>query len=164
MTFDPDELAGVVDLFGALTREELRDALAELAFKRGDETDATASDQALVDALDAYALVEVDAEAVEEAATQGLGPFVLPGPTAFPAMPEGAEDLPHIMSVERRTVDRRVAGEQVRERIERDAIDAIQAGDVDRLSRVLDVTYDLEAWAPVEAARLRDRMADELGE
>ena len=40
--FDPDELAGVVDLFGALTPSELESALEELAFKRGESVDSDA--------------------------------------------------------------------------------------------------------------------------
>jgi len=48
MTATGDELAGVVDLFGALTREELSQALTELAFKQG----AAVDDAAVTDAIE----------------------------------------------------------------------------------------------------------------
>ncbi|WP_135819812.1 DUF7109 family protein [Halostella litorea] len=133
---DRDELAGVVDLFDALTREELRSALSELAYRRGDEFDADAADGAIDAAVDAYALVEHD-------------DTLFAGPTAFPTLPANAEDLPHIMDVPERRVDREALGEAVRVRVAADAEAAIADGDEDRMASLLDVCYDVEAWAPV---------------
>jgi hypothetical protein len=55
-TFDPDELAGVVDLFGALTPRELERALEELALKRGGTVDVDDLAAAIDDAVASYVL------------------------------------------------------------------------------------------------------------
>jgi hypothetical protein len=144
-----DELAGVAALFGGLTREELHDALAELAFKRGEEFDADDADADVVAALREYYLVGVDRD--------GAGDRVLvPGPVAFPELPEGAADLPHILDVDVRDVDRDALADAVRRRLESDLEDA----DGERARYLVDVTYDAEAWAPVDLADVRDRLDD----
>lgn len=131
-----DELAGICDLFGALTREELREARSELAFRRGREA---GPEERVEEAIGSYALVEHD----------GL---LLAGPTAFPSLPEGASDLPHILAVPEREVDREAAGEGVLERL--------RAEEDPELAR--EVSYDLEAWAPVEASGVREREQERL--
>lgn len=131
-----DELAGICDLFGALTREELADARSELAFRRGQEPD---SEKRIEEALGTYALVEHD----------GL---LLSGPAAFPTLPEGASDLPHILDVPEREVDREAAGEAVLRRLSEE--------DDPDLAR--EVSYDLEAWAPVDASGVRDGEQERL--
>ncbi|WP_232700912.1 DUF7109 family protein [Halobacterium wangiae] len=143
---DGDELAGIADLFGGLTREELDDALAELAFKRGEEFEN--SDAAVEAALRDYYLVAVES---------GDETLLVPGPVAFPDLPENAGDLPHIMDVERRSVDRDALADAVRERLEADAAGA----DDERARALVDVTYDAEAWAPVELGGVRQRLADD---
>ncbi|QCJ47558.1 hypothetical protein [Haloprofundus sp. MHR1] len=175
-----DDLAGVVDLFGALTHAELESALDELAYKQGSETDAEALSAAVDAAIDEYYLVEYVADAGDRTVEAGDqtaetgdqtaetsdperrsaadGTFVAVGPAAFPSLPQNAEDLPHILDVPRREVDRRALGEQVRERLAAEADAAIDDGDEARLNRLYDVTYDLDAWAPVETAAVRDRL------
>ena len=139
-----DELAGVVDLFGALTREELLDACAELAFKSdGASLDPTAFSSAIGGALEAYVLVEttVDGEQV-----------LLAGPTAFPMLPDHATDLPHILNIERRSIERDVVAERVLERIAQEVDSEL---DPVRAETLLDVTYDLETWATVDVTEVR---------
>jgi len=143
-----DELAGVADLFGALTRRELHDALEELAFKRGDDFDADDADEAVMDALRDYYLVAVDREDGDR--------VLAPGPVAFPELPEHAGDLPHILDVERRDLDRETLAAAVRARLETDAADA----DDERARYLVDVTYDAEAWAPVDLADVRESLTD----
>lgn len=155
-----DELAGVVDLFGALTRDELTSALTELAFKRGEEPDEDAVGATVEAAIDAYALIPVDGDALDQEAP-GDEEFLVPGPTAFPSLPPAAEDLPHIMDVPRRTIDREAVGETVRDRLDEAAADAVEAGDRERAEQLLDVSYDLEAWAPLAADDVRSQL-DEL--
>lgn len=174
-----DELAGVVDLFGALTREELTTALTELAFKRGEEPDEDAVASTIEGAIDAYALVPVEGSALDESGADsdaeaggvdasdrdaGDRQFLVPGPTAFPSLPPAAEDLPHIMDVPRRTIDREAVGATVKERLRQEAEDAVDAGDVDRAEQLLDVSYDLEAWAPVAADGVRAKLDEVLAE
>lgn len=173
MTATRDELAGVVDLFGATTRAELLSALEELAFKRGLDADEDALDAAIESALADYYLV-----AYEPPGAGGVGngedgadgedggeengdvtELLAVGPTAFPSLPPNAEDLPHILDVPDREVDRGALGEAVRERLAEEAAAAAEAGDERRANELVDVSYDLEAWAPVEADGVRERLA-----
>lgn len=142
-----DELAGVVGLFGALTREELERALRELAFKQGREIDDAAVDEAIDDALDAYALVETDGEA----------PLLVVGPTAFPTLPSEADDLPHIMDVPERSVDREELAPTVHDRLLAEAEDAAD----ERVATLREASYDLEAWASIDAGDVRERLEGE---
>jgi hypothetical protein len=151
---DGDELAGVVDLFGALTRAELEDALGELAFKRGETVDEAAIDDAVDDAVADYYLVAVDRDGTT---------LLAPGPVAFPTLPEGAEDLPHILDVPDRDVDRSTLAEAAERRLRADAARAADADDDDRIEHLLDVSYDLETWGSTDASDVRSRLDDALG-
>lgn len=153
---NPDDVAGVVDLFDAVTRAELDAALEELAYRRGEEV----PDGAVDDALEAYALVVfVPDGGGDEAPT-----LLAVGPTAFPTLPEGAADLPHIMDLPDRTVDREALGAAVEERFRADVARAVSAGDAAEIERLLDVSYELEAWGPVELGDLRARLDDALSD
>ncbi|MFB6160824.1 MAG: hypothetical protein ABEJ61_06565 [Haloferacaceae archaeon] len=145
-----DELAGVVDQFGALTRDELARAVEEVAFKRGEDLDRERLDAAVDRALADLRLVAVE---------RGGEELLAPGPTAFPALPEGAGDLPHILEVTPRTVERAALVEPAERRLREAAARAVAAGDDDRVADLLDATYDLEAWAPgADASGVRDRL------
>jgi len=178
-----DDLAGVVDLFGALDRAELRRALAELAFKRGESVDDDALADAISQAVAGYYLVPVPADAAEVPpgsrggeraegpddpdaaessgtdADAGDAPDPLAvGPVAFPSLPPGAEDLPHILDVPERRVDRDALAERAVAQFRADTARAVQAGDADRMTALLDASYDLEAWAAVDVADVRERL------
>jgi hypothetical protein len=144
-----DELAGIVDLFGALSRAELERALDELAFKRDVETPAPETVDA---AVASYHLVVVDEES-------GL---LAVGPTAFPTVPEGGRDLPHILDVPDREVDRGALVEAVERRFRADAATAVEAGDDERIAELLDLSYDLDAWGAVDLSGARERLADSV--
>lgn len=151
MDLTPDELAGVVDVVGPLTRAELRRACGELAFKRGVDAEAVADD--IGAALSDYYLVAVadhDADATD--------PLVVVGPAAFPAIPDGAEDIPHILDVPERDLSRDAVASAAEARFREDAAAAVEAGDSERIEWLLDVSYDLEAWGPVDLARTRARL------
>jgi hypothetical protein len=170
-----DDLAGVVDLFGWLTRAELSRALSELAFKQRTEVDDDAIAAAVDVAVAEYALVPAPPAALSEAGGDGPtavadpdggldadGVALAVGPAAFPSLPDGAEDLPHILDVPEREVDREALAAAVRARLSEDAVAAIGEGDDDRLEVLADVTYDIEAWAPVDAGDVRERIVAEL--
>lgn len=160
-----DELAGVVDLFGALTQAELTTALTELAFKRGEKPDEEVVEATIEDAIDDYALVVVDdPERESDGDTPDATRLLVPGPTAFPSLPPAAEDLPHIMDVPERRIDREAVGERVLARLREEATEATDAGDRDRAEQLLDVSYDLEAWAPVAADDVRETLDELLDE
>ncbi|ELY43649.1 DUF7109 family protein [Natronorubrum sulfidifaciens] len=147
-----DELAGVVDLFGGLTRPELERALSEAAFRAdGQSVDESALETAIDDALESFALVRYER-------LQDGQPLLVAGPTAFPSVPSHAEDVPHILDIEPREPDRdalaRTARETFIERLEA----ALETGDDDRIDTLLDVSYDLEAWAPLDLAAERTRL------
>jgi hypothetical protein len=149
-----DELAGVVDLFGALTPAELERALGELAFKQGSDVEAAALSGAVDDAVASYALVRYE---------QGGETLLIPGPAAFPTLPENAEDLPHILDVRERDVDREAAARAVAERLRTEAARAVTDGDEESMRRLLDVTYDVAVWSDaVDVDDIRARLDDEL--
>lgn len=144
-----DELAGVVELFGGLTREELEGALVELAYKQGTDVKREALDAEIEAALSDYYLVETE---------HGGEALLVAGPVAFPSVPENGADLPHIMDVETRSVDRESVGTAVHERLREEASAATEADDEERVQYLLDVSYDVEAWAPVAADDVRERL------
>lgn len=149
-----DELAGVVDLFGALAPGELEEALEELAFKRQASVDADVVAEAVDDAIAAFALVryEDDGETL-----------LAPGPAAFPSLPEHAEDLPHILEVRTREVDRGTADAAVAERLRTAAARAVAEEDDAEMRRLLDVTYDVGVWSDTVAVDdIRARLDDAL--
>lgn len=158
---DPDELAGVADLFGALTREELRTAFRDLAARSGVDFDPEALDAAIDDALDGYYLVDAGGEpepADGDPDEDGERGLLACGPAALPRLPDGGEDLPHLVDVDGRSVDRAALGEAALVRLRGDAARAVNEGDAERVASLLDVCYDLEAWAPVETGELRDQL------
>lgn len=160
---DADALAGIVDLFGALTRAELLDALEELQFKRGEPYDERAVSAAIDDAVEGYVLVEATitgatGDDASDASDRSTTEVLAPGPTAFPTLPSGAEDLPHILDIPERTLDRERLATDVFERIRADAARAVDEGDQERIARLLDLSYDLEAWGPVDAGAVRERL------
>lgn len=162
-----DDLAGVVDLFAWLTRAELSWALSELAFKRRAEVDEDAIDAAIDLAVAEYAIVPAPRESLSGDGERDRSAAVRPlavGPAAFPTLPEDAADLPHILDVPDRDVDRAALADAVLDRLREEAAEAIHEGDADRLETLADVTYDVEAWAPVDVDPIRSRILAEIDE
>lgn len=173
MEVSGDELAGVVDLFGALRRGELERALAELAFKRDGEFDPDGFAEDVDAALDTYHLLAVDRSAVERdadgSAADARSPggdepdpdeatWLVAGPLAFPELPDGATDLPHVMEPDERGVDREAVARAAEERFRTDAASAAESGDTDRIAELLDASYELESWAAVDLSAARERL------
>ncbi|WP_226481126.1 DUF7109 family protein [Natrinema amylolyticum] len=160
-----DELAGVVDLFGGLTRGELERALAEAAYRAdGRSVEDAALDAAVDAALESFALVRYAPAGADDPPTADDEALLVAGPTAFPTVPDHAEDVPHILDVERRRLDREALGETARERVLEAADEAVAAADEDRIRTLIDVSYDVEAWAPVDLTDERRRLEDALEE
>jgi len=160
MDVTADELAGVVELFGALTQAELQTAVAELAFKAaGDfEPDDFAAD---VEAAGrSYHLLSIPPTAVDDDPVEAdeEPSWLVPGPLAFPELPENATDLPHILGVDERTVDPGAVDRAAEQRFRADAAAAVDAGDVDRIATLRDLSYEIEAWGGVDLAATRDRL------
>lgn len=152
-----DDLAGVVDLFGALTREELGNAFTELAFKQGEEVEPDSFSAEIDAAIEEYQLLRLDAETV---GVNTGKPVLVVGPSAFPAVPEAGEDLRHILDIEERNVEREVAGEAAAQRL-RSEVDALldaDQDDHDAVESLIDVSYDIEAWAPVDLTGVRSQL------
>lgn len=151
-----DELAGVVDLFEALTRAELEQALVELAYRQAEDVREEAVTAAVEEATREYYLVPLPAELItgEVDAEEALAV----GPVAFPVLPPDGEDLPHILDVPPRSVDRAAVSETVAGTLREDAEDAIEAGNAERAATLADVTYDLEAWGSVDLTETRERL------
>ncbi len=138
-----DVLAGIVSVFGGLTPAELRRACQEVLFRaEGERVGDEAVDRVIGDAVDEYYLYDVD--------ERGL---LIPGPVAFPELPEFAEDLPLLLDVEERDVDRtRAARELVASLCEELGADP----EPERVAAIEQLSYDIEAWASVDASDLRE--------
>lgn len=149
MDLDQDDLAGVLDLFGGLTSDELDRALEEMAFRAGDSEDVPGTDL-LTAAVDDFVVVEVDRD-------DGMT-WYFPGPTAFPTVPEAAEDLPQILDIDRRSIERSALGRAAVQRFRAEAARAVDEGDEDRMAALVDLSYEIEAWAPVDVSSVRDRL------
>ena len=141
--FTPDEVAGIVDLFGMLTREETETAIAELAYRRGREP----PENAVQDALFAFALVGFDREGER---------FFAPGPAAFPTFPDGAEDLPHILGVDDRAADKALVVDAAAARLRTEAVCAVTVAADERAAELIDISYDLETWSDQDFSGIRD--------
>jgi hypothetical protein len=172
MEVSGDELAGVIDLFGELAPAELEGAIGELAFKRGE--DPPDIERAVETALENYRLVAIEAEGDRAASTDGnyrakiertadSNPeqgdrLLVPGPTAFPVLPAGAADLPHIMEIDTREVGRERLEASVEERFRAEAAKAVLERDEERVEGLLDTSYDLEAWGTFDLGDVRARL------
>lgn len=153
MDVTADELAGVVDLFGGLTRAELERALSEVAYRTdGQSLAAETVESALERSLETFSVVTYEHDDRT---------LYVSGPTAFPTTPAHAEDLPHILDLESRHVERDLLGKQASRRFEAAVEDALEAADDGRARWLVDVSYDVETWAPVDLGDERDRL-DEL--
>jgi hypothetical protein len=153
MDLSPDEFAGIADLFGGLTREELAEAVENLAARQGVDFGREALDARVETARLKYYLLAVQRE----------GETVLaPGPTALPTLPDHAEDLPHMMEVSERAIDPERLAEAVHERLAADAERAIANDERDRIDVLIGVSYDAEAWGPVELEDIREQLRDSL--
>lgn len=143
--FTPDELAGIVDLFGALTPEETAEALSELAYRRGEDPPEDAID----DAIEAFVLVEFDGDGER---------LVAPGPAAFPALPDGSEDLPHILEIDNRSIDHDAIERAAVGRFRSAAERTVTTDNRERAADLIEISYDIEAWGGVDLSAVRDRL------
>ncbi len=143
--FTPDEVAGIVDIFVALTRQETERALSELAYRHGE----TPPEDAVRDAIDEFVLVAFDRDGRR---------LLAPGPAAFPELPDGAEDLPHILGIDARTVDRTLVTRAAAERLRTEAVCAATLGAREHADRLIDISYDLETWGHIDLAGVRERL------
>lgn len=149
-----DEIAGVVDLFGGLTRVELSEALAELAFRQEGEYDPDTFESAIEGCLDSYHLVELEETAHAD------DPLLVVGPVAFPALPDDAQDLPHMLDIETRAVDMSRATESAAKQFREDAEETLADGDTARIDHLVDVSYELETWGGVDLSAIRSQLDD----
>lgn len=163
MDLTPDELAGIVDGFGALTRAELATAVVDLAARAGDEFDREAFDRAVDDALEAYYLLQIEPGTLPAAeAGAADAPLLVAGPAALPSLPAGGEDLPHLLDVEPREVDHAAAAQEIEGQLRTDVAAAIDEGDAERAEQLLDACFEVEAWGPVDLADARGGLTELL--
>lgn len=143
--FTPDEVAGIVDIFGALTHEEAERALSELAYRRGE----TPPEDLIRNARKEFILVAFDRDGRR---------LLAPGPAAFPELPDGAEDLPHMLGIDARRVDRAIVARAAAKRLRAEAVCAATLGARERADRLIDISYDLETWGHVDLSGIRERL------
>ena len=152
-----DELAGVLELFGALTESEFQRAVRETAFRAGRDVSEDGIAERVNAAAESFHVVRVAAEAVPDVVDglDGAEAAYVAGPRAWPEEPEHGEDLPHILDADTRVVDREALAGRVRQQLRAAVERAGARGDAERLHDVVDVTYDVEAWADVDLADTR---------
>lgn len=134
------EIAGIADLFEGLTRDELKTAIQELSYRQ--DTEYTDIEGHIDSAIAKLVLVPVEMD-------DGTC-FLAPGPAAFPQIPEGGEDIPHILDIEPRDIPREKIGTAAEEHIRQQAAHAIATEDSERAAEILDRSYDITAFAPVD--------------
>ena len=142
-----DELVGAVDLFGGLSREELIGGFEDIGARMGGDVDINALNLRIDEAIEKYYLIEV--------ADQGL---LVAGPSALPELPEGGEDLPHLILVGEREINREELEKGVAERLGKEVEIAIFEKDRNQIESLLDVCYDLEMWAGVDVDGIRKKL------
>jgi|TARA_Y100000817_G_scaffold1137_1_gene963 hypothetical protein len=142
-----DELVGAVDLFGGLSREELVGGFQDIGARMGDDVDIKVLNLRIDEAIEKYYLVEV--------ADRGL---LVAGPSALPELPEGGEDLPHLILVGEREINREELEKGVAERLGKEVEIAIFEKDRNQIESLLDVCYDLEMWAGVDVDGIRKKL------
>ena len=142
-----DELVGAVDLFGGLSREVLVGGFQYIGARMGDDVDIKVLNLRIDEAIEKYYLVEV--------ADRGL---LVAGPSALPELPEGGEDLPHLILVGEREINREEVEKSVVKKIDKEIEIAISEKDRSRIESLLDVCYDFEIWAEVDAGGIRKKL------
>ncbi|HIJ12474.1 MAG TPA: hypothetical protein HA275_01930 [Halobacteriales archaeon] len=142
-----DELVGAVDLFGGLSREELIGGFQDIGARMGDGVDIKGLNFRIDEAIEKYYLVEL--------VDQGL---LVAGPSALPELPEGGEDLPHLILVGEREINREEVEKSVVERIGKEVEIAIFEKDRNQIESLLNVCYDLEIWAGVDVDGIRKKL------
>lgn len=150
MELSGDELAGIVDQFGALRRGTLTEAVHEAAFRAGVDLDSGTIETWIDDALSSYALVEVELDGESR---------IVPGPRAFPTVPEMATDLTHVLDVEPSSVPTEALETGLRNRLESAAAE-VEAPE--RAADLIDVTYDAEAWVGADFDAVRGQLQQSL--
>ncbi|MFB6300905.1 MAG: hypothetical protein ABEH65_11660 [Halobacteriales archaeon] len=161
MTPTHDELAGIVDLFGGLTRAQLRDAVEELAFKQGESVEQGDLDDRIDRACRGYYLLAVPAETISDRPDEA-SPLLVPGPVALPSLPTYGEDLPHIMDPDQQLIPIEAKAAALREQLEADVQAAVEDEATTRAETLLDVCYAAESWGPVEIEDLQRSLQDLL--
>lgn len=149
MDLTRDELAGIAGLFGGLSRAELRDACEEVTFKQqGTAPPDEEVDERIEAAIESFHLVSF---------TAADDDLLVPGPAAFPTIPEGADDLPHILDVSRRTIERSAVADRVVEA----AVAELESDPGEkRVEHLRQLSYDLETWGAVDASEIRSRIEE----
>jgi hypothetical protein len=146
MELSGDELAGIVDQFDGLTEPALQSAIHEAAFRAGADLDVETIDSWIDEAHAEFTLLSVELDD---------GEYVVPGPRAFPTVPEMATDLPHVLDVEPVEIPEDTIERGIRNEL---AAAASRVEDSDRAHELIDVTYDAEAWAGTDLSDVRDRL------
>ncbi len=148
MELSGDELAGIVDQFGALPPPELRRAISEAAFRAGADLEMETVESWIDEALGEFSLLSVEKSGES---------LLVPGPRAFPEVPEPAADLTHVLDVESRSVPGEALEMGLRNRL---GEAAAHIEDPDRANELIDITYDAEAWAGIDLSDVRDRLSE----
>ena len=84
------------------------------------------------------------------------------GPAALPDLPDGGEDLPHLIRVDKREIDKMRIGRDVKDKISREIEKEIHKMDKGEVEQLLDVCYDLEMWNEIDVEDVRCELEEVL--
>ena len=146
-----DQLAGAVDLFGGLTREELIQGFEDISARKGDILHTERLNMQIDEAIEKYYLVEIEEQEL-----------LVVGPAALPDLPDGGEYLPHLIRGDKREIDKMRIGRDVKDKISREIEKEIHKMDKGEVEQLLDVCYDLEMWNEIDVEDVRCELEEVL--
>ncbi len=167
-----DELAGIIDVLGAATIEDIRLIVQELAeIRRLEEVSPADVEQLCESALGEHLIETVSSEEVEGADSDEI--YYIPGPNAFPDIPYELSEIIDILELSKREVDMsKVAksfssrlkqrAKRLNEKIDSFSGESANTADITRLEKrysdLLNLYYDFDFWLPGGILNIEDKI------
>lgn len=167
-----DELAGIIDVLGAATIDEIRLIVQELAeIRRLEVVDSGDFEQLCESALGEHLIETVSSEEVEGAGSDET--YYIPGPNAFPDIPYELSEIIDILELSKREVDMsKVAksfssrlkqrAKRLNEKIDSFSGESANAADISKLEKrysdLLNLYYDFDFWLPGGISDIEDKI------
>ena len=172
-----DELAGIIDVLGAATVEEIHLIVQELAeIRRLDAVDPADIEQLYESALDEHLIEIVSSEEVEGADSDEA--YYISGPNAFPDIPFELSEIIDILELSKREVNmNKVAksfssrlkqrAKRLNEKIDSFSGETTNVADISKLEKrysdLLNLYYDFDFWLPGGMSDIENKILDVSG-
>ena len=167
-----DELAGIIDVLGAATIEEINLIVQELAeIRRLESVTSDYVEQLCDSALGEHLIETVSSEEVEDGGADEV--YYISGPNAFPDIPYELSEIFDILELSKREVDMSKVAKTFSSRLKQRAkrlngkIDSFSGGSVldsdlamleKRYSDLLNLYYDYDFWLPGGISDIEDKI------